>query len=234
VNSQVLVIDDDVKLGELLTDYLARFDYGVTVATTPDAGLAQLAKQPFNVVILDVMLPGMDGFAVLKRIRQTADVPVIMLTARGDTMDRIVGLELGADDYLPKPFEPRELVARMQTVLRRSQAPLAEKAHHLRAGDLEVDMHTRNATLNGRPLDLTTMEFEILALLIAHSGQVLNRDDIINTIRGIDWDAFNRSIDVTVSRLRTKLNDDPKQPRFIKTVWGRGYQFIGETEKNLG
>jgi two-component system phosphate regulon response regulator OmpR len=167
----------------------------------------------------------MDGFAVCRTIRETSRVPIIMLTARGDVMDRIVGLELGADDYLPKPFEPRELVARIQAVLRRGAHP--EGAERVRAGSLEVDWTTRTARLDGRPLDLTTAEFELLGLLVRHRGRVLGRDRIMALSRGSDRDAFDRSIDVLVSRLRGKLGDDARRPRFIKTVHGAGYSFIG-------
>jgi DNA-binding response OmpR family regulator len=222
----IIIIDDDHKLCTLLSDYLARFDYDVSYATNPNDGLALIVKTKPNLVILDVMLPQMDGFEVLRAIRKQSNIPVIMLTARGDVMDKIVGLELGADDYLPKPFEPRELAARIQTVLRRiSDHPVKEQK--IKAGDLVIDLQRGYASLAGTALDLTTTEFEILALLAQNPTKVLSRDDIMDQLKGIDWDAFNRSIDVTVSRLRQKLQDDPKRPTFIKTVWGRGYQFIG-------
>jgi two-component system phosphate regulon response regulator OmpR len=171
------------------------------------------------------MLPGMDGFMALKEIRKTKDIPVIMLTARGEVTDRIVGLELGADDYLPKPFEPRELVARIQTVLRR----ISEKIFSARInyGELTVDEGQHLVLLNDERVDLTTMEFDMLLLFSKNPGRVLTRNQIMDSLRGYEWEAFDRSIDVLLSRLRQKLNDDPKRPKYIRTVWGKGYQFIG-------
>jgi two-component system phosphate regulon response regulator OmpR len=162
---------------------------------------------------------------VCRKVRETSRIPIIMLTARGELADRIVGLELGADDYLPKPFEPRELVARIQAVLRRGAPP--EQEGRLRVGGLEVDWDARAAALDGEAVALTTTEFELLGLLARHPGRVLTRDRIMEKIRGTDWEAYDRSIDVLVSRLRQKLGDDPKSPRFIRTVRGKGYQFIG-------
>lgn len=229
--TSILVIDDDRELGELLVRYLARYDMTVTVATEPEAGLERVRKQDFALVILDVMLPRMDGFQVIKAIRKFNAVPVIMLTARGEVTDKIVGLELGADDYLAKPFEPRELVARIQTVLRRLEAP---QRHRVRSGELEIDFGKQQAMIAGDPIDLTTKEFEVLQLLIGNAGSILSRDEIMERTRGIDWDAYNRSIDITVSRLRTKLRDDPKRSQFIKTVRGAGYMFIGELAEDAG
>jgi DNA-binding response OmpR family regulator len=171
------------------------------------------------------MLPDMDGFALCRKIREFTRIPIVMLTARGDVADRIVGLELGADDYLPKPFEPRELVARMQAVLRRGAAPASEE--RLRIGALDVNWATRSAHMDGRDLLLTTTEFELLGLLVRNRSRVLSRDRIINETRGIDWEAYDRSIDVLISRLRQKLGDDPRRPAFIRTVRGTGYLFIG-------
>lgn len=223
--ASVLLIDDDEELAKLLIEFLGQSGLSVRAAAHPQDGLRLLRSQPPDIVILDVMLPGMDGFAVCRTIRETSRVPIIMRTARGDVMDRIVGLELGADDYLPKPFEPRELVARIQAVLRRGAHP--EGPERVRAGSLEVDWTTRTARLDGRPLDLTTAEFELLGLLVRHRGRVLGRDRIMALSRGSDRDAFDRSIDVLVSRLRGKLGDDARRPRFIKTVHGAGYSFIG-------
>ncbi|MBU1099308.1 MAG: response regulator transcription factor [Bacteroidetes bacterium] len=225
-NKKILVIDDDKKLCGLLQDYLSKFDYKVITSTNPENGLDLVAKESPDLVILDVMMPGKDGFEVCKEIRKESSVPVIMLTARGEVTDRIVGLELGADDYLPKPFEPRELVARIQTILRRSTAPVTKEK--VEFGELVVDFQRQTAELNGVDLDLTTAEFEILSLFIKKSGKVLNRDNILENLKGIEWDVFNRSIDVLISRLRQKLKDDPKNPRFIKTIWGSGYKFIGD------
>jgi DNA-binding response OmpR family regulator len=226
--TRVLLIDDDEALGALLGEFLAQFGLSMRAAGTPDEGLRLLKSQPPDILILDVMLPGMDGFAVCRKVRETSRVPIIMLTARGDVMDRIVGLELGADDYLPKPFEPRELVARIQAVLRRGQHP--EGAERTRVGALEVDFATRSAVLDGRPLELTTAEFELLGLFVRNRGRVLTRDRILEQTRGTDWEAFDRSIDVLVSRLRGKLGDNARRPRFIKTVHGTGYTFAGDAD----
>jgi two-component system phosphate regulon response regulator OmpR len=180
-------------------------------------------------VILDVMLPDMDGFTVCRKLRETSRVPIIMLTARGDVMDRIVGLELGADDYLPKPFEPRELVARAQAVLRRGAARCVsgEGEERLRVGALDVNWTTHTAHLDGSLLPLTSAEFELLGLLVRNRGRVLSRERIMDETRGIDWEAYDRSIDVLISRLRQKLGDDAKRPAYIRTVRGTGYSFIG-------
>jgi DNA-binding response OmpR family regulator len=224
LTTRVLIIDDDERLGTLLTEYLTRFNFAVTTAVHPDAGLRALKTAHPDILILDVMLPGMDGFAVCRKVRETSRIPIIMLTARGDVMDRIVGLELGADDYLPKPFEPRELVARIQAVLRRGNSADAEV---LRAGPLEVNWTTRSARLHGEPLDLTGAELELLGLFVRNRGRVLSRERIMDETRGVDWDAYDRSIDVLVSRLRQKLGDDAKRPSFIRTIRGSGYSFIG-------
>jgi two-component system phosphate regulon response regulator OmpR len=228
VSITILVIDDDRKLNDLLHSYLHQFGMHVLPATHPDEGLAFLRTHLPSLVVLDLMLPGRDGFTVCREIRHESSVPIIMLTARGDLTDRVAGLELGADDYLAKPFEPRELVARIHTVLRRSgETRLCTSPwERIRADALTVDLRSRTASLAGAPLDLTTTEFEILALFLQHPQTVLSRDQIMERLRGIDWDAYNRSIDVAVSRLRHKLNDDPRRPRYFKTVWGTGYLFL--------
>ncbi|HEU4994091.1 MAG TPA: response regulator transcription factor [Gemmatimonadaceae bacterium] len=226
-HTRVLIIDDDERLNALLTEYLGRFGFAVRAATHPTPGLRALKADPPDLVILDVMLPDMDGLAVCRKIRETSRVPIIMLTARGDVPDRIVGLELGADDYLAKPFEPRELVARMQAVLRRGGNGVDHATDVLRAGQLELDFATRSAQLNGRSLSLTTAEFELLGFLVRNRGRVLSRERIIEGTHGINWEAFDRSIDVLISRLRQKLGDDAKQPAFIRTVRGVGYSFVG-------
>jgi len=225
VNSRLLIIDDDEKLNKLLTDYLGKMGFEVMSATLPSQGLEKLEREAPDLVILDVMLPEMDGFEVCRTIRLSSTIPVIMLTARGEVMDRVVGLEIGADDYLPKPFEPRELVARIQSILRRVQAKRSSGVKKI--GGLSIDFHKLEVTVDEKPVGLTSSEFECLALLVKNSGKVLNRDQIIEQLRGIEWDAFNRSVDITMSRLRQKLGDDPKNPRFIKTIWGTGYLFIG-------
>jgi DNA-binding response OmpR family regulator len=221
----ILIIDDDEKLNQLLKDYLKDFGFDVATATHPAKGLKKLKQTAPDLVILDIMLPEMDGFEVCRTIRQTSDVPIIMLTARGEITDKVVGLELGADDYLAKPFEPRELVARIQSVLRRAR--LLTDTRSLSFNRLMIDPAKQIALLDGKPVDLTTNEFRALVLLAANAGKVLNRDQLLQELRGIDCDAFNRSVDITVSRLRQKLKDNPKAPEFIKTVWGSGYVFIG-------
>ena len=224
--AKILIIDDDRKLNELLTDFLAPFGYQVLTATHPRSGLNKLTKAQPELVILDVMLPEIDGFEVCRRIRQTSTVPIIMLTARGELTDKVVGLELGADDYLAKPFEPRELVARIQSVLRRTQRPADLQVQQF--GPMTVDFAKRQTRLDGRPIDLTTNEFTALSLLVRSPGEVFDRDQILQELKGIDSEAFNRTVDITISRLRQKLGDHPKHPRWIKTVWGAGYVFIGQ------
>jgi DNA-binding response OmpR family regulator len=224
--TRVLLIDDDEALGGLLTEYLGQFGFAVKAVIHPDDGLRALRADPPDIVVLDVMMPGMDGFAVCRKVRETSRVPIVMLTARGGVMDRIVGLELGADDYLPKPFEPRELVARLQAVLRRGSAP-KEEAPAVRIGALEIDWDAHTARLDGRALHLTIAEFTLLGLFVRNRRSALSRDRILEATRGLDWEAFDRSIDVLVSRLRQKLGDDPRNPTFIKTVRGLGYRFIG-------
>jgi DNA-binding response OmpR family regulator len=223
--SKVLVIDDDERLNALLARYMDRFGFLVRSATDPRIGLRMLKNDPPDIVILDVMLPEMDGFAVCRKVRETSRVPIVMLTARGEVMDRILGLELGADDYLAKPFEPRELVARLQAVLRRGVS--SDGNARVRIGALEVDWSSRSAHLDKRDLGVTTAEFELLALMVRNPGRVLSRERILDGTRGIDWEAYDRSIDILVSRLRQKLGDDARHPRFIRTVRGAGYIFIG-------
>jgi DNA-binding response OmpR family regulator len=225
MNPTILIIDDDAKLNQLLKDFLKDFGFDVVTATHPAKGLKALKQASPDLVILDIMLPEMDGFEVCRAIRQTSSVPIIMLTARGEVTDKVVGLELGADDYLAKPFEPRELVARIQSVLRRTKQPGDNQTLTFERLIIDLDKHI--ALLDGDPVDLTTNEFAALALLARNAGKVLNRDQILQELRGMDCDAFNRSVDIAVSRLRQKLNDDPKSPEFIKTVWGTGYVFIG-------
>lgn len=225
MQQSLLIIDDDEKLNRLLTKYLADFGYRVISETHPHDALKRLPAIKPDLIVLDVMLPEMNGFGVCKAIRKTADVPIIMLTARGDLADRILGLEIGADDYLPKPFEPRELVARIQSVLRRSGRQIKSRVRAF--GRLLIDLDRQTASLDGIGIPLTTNEFAALALLTEKPGKVMDRDAILQALRGIDCDAFNRSVDITMSRLRQKLGDDPRAPAFIKTVWGAGYVFIG-------
>ena len=226
---RILLIDDDAQLGPPLAAYFARFDLELICALRPSAGLERLRQGGIDAAILDVMLPEMDGFALCKAIRSDAhtpinQVPIIMLTARGDVMDRVVGLELGADDYLPKPFEPRELVARVQSMLRRRVASavapaLSAGSQQLQFEGLSVNAVTRSATRLGEPLELTSTEFDLLLLLAQSPGKVFNRDDILNHLRGHDVDLYTRAVDIVVSRLRKKL--EPLD--CIKTLRNAGY-----------
>lgn len=226
--STILIIEDDRSLTELLKTYLQQFGLQVLTAARPDEGLKLLRTHAPALIILDIMLPDRDGFSMCREIRSESNVPIIMLTARGELADRVAGLELGADDYLAKPFEPRELVARVQSLLRRAgtvPTPVSP-VEHLQAEDLTIDLRGRRVWLHETELDLTTSEFEVLTLFLHRPGTVLGREEIMDKLRGIDWEAYNRSIDVAVSRLRQKLQDDPKHPRYIKTVWGTGYLFL--------
>lgn len=198
-----MLVIDDRKLSDLLRAYLRQFGMDVLMAANPDEGLALLRASAPSLVILDLRLPQRDGFTVCREIRRESSVLIIMLTACGELADRVAGLELGADDYLPKPFEPRELVARIQTVLRRSgTVASASPGEHVQAGDLTVDLQSREVWLDSVPVDLTTTEFEILALFLRRPGTVLSRDQIMDRLRGMEWEAYDRSIDVAVSRLR--------------------------------
>jgi len=226
----ILVIDDDEKLNHLLKRFLRDYGFRIYSAIDADEGLKKVRTVQPDLVILDVMLPGMTGFDVCRRIREFSAVPIIMLTARGDVTDKVVGLELGADDYLPKPFEPRELVARMQAVLRRAQHTGADRRRCF--GTLSIDFHRRLALLDGRDVGLTTTEFAALDLLVRHAGKPLDRDEIMQTLRGIDSECFNRVVDITMSRLRQKLGDDPKHPQYVKTVWGTGYMFVARESED--
>jgi DNA-binding response OmpR family regulator len=223
--TRAILIDDDERLNALVTSYLQRFGVSVRAFAHPETGFQALKSDCPDIVILDVMLPDIDGFTLCRKIREASRVPIVMLTARGDVTDRIVGLDLGADDYLAKPFEPRELLARIQAVLRRGRS--IEPSERIRIGALDVNCAKRSASIDGNDLALTSVEFELLALLIQNRGRILSRDRIMDQIRGIEWDAFDRSIDVHISRLRQKLGDDPKRPAFIRTVRGSGYIFVG-------
>ncbi|MFN3344140.1 MAG: response regulator [Chloroherpetonaceae bacterium] len=222
---EILLIDDDLSLAKLLSTYFQKFEFHLTHASTPSAAAKLLSEQSFDAIVLDVMLPEKDGFKVAQEIRQSYQTPIIMLTARGDVHDRIIGLEMGADDYLPKPFEPRELVARLQSLMRRS-AP-AHSPSIYKSGALVLDEKTFSATLFDSPLDLTSTEFELLLLLVKNEGKTLSREFIMQHTKGIHWESYDRTIDVMISKLRSKLHDDAKNPKYLKTVWGRGYVFVG-------
>ena len=218
----LLVIDDDPELAALLAEYLGGRGFQVETAPGGADGLGRLRGAGVDLVVLDVMMPGMDGFEVLRELRRDSALPVIMLTARGDDMDRIVGLELGADDYLSKPFNPRELLARIKSVLRRAAAtPEADSA--LTASGIRVDPARREASVDGRKLDLTTTEFDLLRVLVSSAGRVIPRERLMELARGEEYASFERSVDVHVSHLRRKLGDDSRKPARIKTVRGVGY-----------
>src|SRR5438874_2388226 len=224
---RVLVIDDDRKLCRLIRDYLEPLGYAVQTAHTGPDGLASATAEPWHAVILDVMLPGMDGFEVLKGIRRSNDVPVLMLTARGEEADRIVGLEIGADDYLPKTFSTRELLARLRAVTRRSVRPGSEDdAEELVVGPLRINVSAHTAAVGDKPLVLTAVEFDLLASLARSRGRVKTREQLLEEVRTRDYDVFDRSIDVHIAALRKKLGDDAKEPRFIKTIRAVGYMLI--------
>ncbi len=231
--TRILVIDDDKKLCRLIRDYLQPMGYQVSTVHTGPEGVAATQSGLWDAVILDVMLPGLDGFEVLRRIRKSSEVPVLMLTARGDEADRIVGLEMGADDYLPKTFSTRELLARLRAVIRRGQrsattpTPGAEGVDPIcSVGSLRVDPNTRTAMLGAESLSLTPVEFDLLLSLARARGRVRSREQLLEEIRDRNYDVFDRSIDVHISSLRKKLGDDPKEPRFIRTLRSAGYMLI--------
>ncbi|MHB1845231.1 MAG: response regulator transcription factor [Deltaproteobacteria bacterium] len=226
---RVLLIDDDQKLARLLTEYLGGQGFELAHAADGRRGLTlALAPPGFDAILLDLMLPSIDGLAICQKLRaEGSRVPILMLSARGEETDRVVGLELGADDYLPKPFGPRELLARLRALLRRTQ-PSQEGGEPLRRGELCLDPRSREVTLRGEPVRVTTYEFELLRLLMLESGRVLSRDRILDRLKGEEFESFDRSIDVHVSRLRQKLEKNPKEPRLIKTVRGVGYQLSPE------
>ncbi|HTV69342.1 MAG TPA: response regulator transcription factor [Rhizobiaceae bacterium] len=220
---KVLIVDDDTRLSAMLADYLSGNGYTVHTAATGGAGLTELSRLAPDAVILDVMLPDIDGFETCRRIRTSSDVPMLMLTAKGEDTDRIVGLELGADDYLPKPFNPRELLARLKAILRRRGGSTSSRV--LRFGRLEIDPGSRTARVNGSDCTLTSYQFDLLVAFAENAGRTLSRDQLMDLVRGEELEAFDRSIDVHVSRIRAAIEDDPKNPRRIVTVRGVGYVF---------
>ena len=220
---RLLIIDDDARLAAMVSDYLTAAGFVVERRLTGRDGLAALDGAAFDAVILDVMLPDIDGFEVCRTIRARGETPILMLTARGEEMDRVVGLEIGADDYLPKPFSPRELQARIRAILRRSRAPAAGAA--LRFGRLAIDRESRIVRVDGEEKTLTSHQFDLLAALADNAGRVLNREQLMDLVKGEELEAFDRSIDVHISRIRAAIEDDPKRPRRIITVRGAGYVF---------
>ena len=222
---RILMIDDDTNLSGMVAQYLGA--RGLEVVTRPDAasGLAELAAARYDALVLDLMLPDQDGFEVCRRVRASADLPILMLTARGDEEDRIVGLEIGADDYLPKPFNPRELLARLRAILRRQRPAGGSTGATLRFGRLEIDRDARAVRVAGEEKPLTSHQYELLVALAENAGRVLSRDALMNLVRGESLEAFDRSIDVHISRIRAAIEDDPRSPRRILTLRGAGYLF---------
>jgi two-component system, OmpR family, phosphate regulon response regulator OmpR len=223
VTDRILLIEDDTRLAEMVRDYLDGAGFRVTRAPTGAAGLALHAREAFAAVVLDLMLPDMDGLSVCSQIRARATTPILMLTARGDAMDRVVGLEMGADDYLPKPFEPRELLARLRAILRRGKDD--RKSEVLRFGRLEIDRDAREVRLDGSARVLTSYQYELLLVLADHAGRVMSRDVLMDLLKAQPLEAFDRSIDVHISRIRAAIEDDARKPRRVITVRGAGYVF---------
>lgn len=222
-SERILLIEDDPRLAGMVKDYLGEAGFVVTIAPTGLEGVQQQKQGDFDAVLLDLMLPDIDGLEVCRRIRSRDDIAILMLTAKGDAMDRVVGLELGADDYLPKPFEPRELLARLKAILRRGKS--SQKGDVLHHGRLEIDTGAVEVRLDGEPRSLTTYQFKLLEILARSQGRVMSRDALMDRLKGEALEAFDRSIDVHVSRIRSEIEDDPKHPRRVITVRGVGYVF---------
>jgi DNA-binding response OmpR family regulator len=223
VAERILLIEDDPRLAAMVSEYLGGAGFRVTQAANGKSGLALHDRGKFDALVLDLMLPDMDGLEVCRLVRARAETPILMLTARGDAMDRIVGLEMGADDYLPKPFEPRELLARLRAILRRHKG--GTKADFLRFGSLEIDRGAREVRLGGAVRPLTSYQFALLLALAEHAGRVMSREALMDVLKGETLEAFDRSIDVHVSRIRAAIENDPKKPRRVITVRGAGYVF---------
>lgn len=220
--NNILLIDDDQRLGELLSEYFKSFEMQLDHALRPSEGFEKLESRDYDLIILDVMLPEMDGFEVCKTIRKSSNIPILMLTARGEVTDRIVGIEIGADDYLPKPFEPRELVVRIQNILKRSKNEKGQSNNAILSfGDLVIDKELRQVTINNNPVSLSSMEYNMLLLLADKPNKIFSRDEILNYLKGIDADIYSRAVDIQISRLRQKL----KPNDYIKTIRGTGYTF---------
>ena len=220
--TKALLIDDDQKLGDLLKNYLKSYDIDLSAINDPRNAIDTINNLAPDLLILDVMMPHINGFELCKMIREESNTPIIILSARGESDDKVKGIDLGADDYLSKPFEARELVARIHSLLRRTQKDLVGSSDQI----FEVDQQRLEVSLNGNVLDLTTKEFELMDLFIKNPGVIFTRDEIIKEIKGIDAHLFSRSIDILISRLRHKIENDPKEPKLIKTIWGKGYMFV--------
>jgi len=222
----ILVVDDDPKLRDLLAQYLGREGFRVRTANDGNAMDLLIAESPPDLVVLDLMLPGEDGLSIARRLRGGTDIPVIILSARGDEVDRIVGLEVGADDYLAKPFSPRELLARIRAVLRRQRIPaVPDETKTVGFGDFTLDLEAQRLLRHGREVELTAGDFALLEVLVTHPNRVMSRDQLVDRIKGYERSPYDRSIDVRVTRLRKKIEADPANPVFLRTVWGRGYMF---------
>jgi len=228
--TKLLLIDDDERLGNLLNEFFTQHSISLDHALKPSQGFELLSKVQYDLVILDIMLPEMDGFEVCKQIRKESEIPIIMLTARGEVMDRVIGIELGADDYLPKPFEPRELIARIQRILKRTQQNNSQSNSNtiISIGELSIDTEIRQAKLKDITLKLSTMEYSCLLLLASHPNKIFSRDEILNELKGIDTEIFSRSVDILISRIRNKL----KPYDFIQTIRGTGYCLVGRKHEN--
>lgn len=227
MNERILIVDDEPKIVKLARDYLERSGYGVLTAVNGSTALAIARADKPDLVVLDLNLPGMDGLDVCRAIRRESDVPIIMLTARVEEMDRLIGLELGADDYISKPFSPRELVARIKAVLRRVRGDL-QHAGTVRVADLEIDLEGYRVFRGGEPVELSRTEFNLLAVFAQHPGQSFTRAQLLSRLHGVAYDGYDRSVDAHVKNLRRKLEEDPANPRYILTVFGIGYRFTDE------
>lgn len=216
----LLIIDDDLALGKVLQEYLEKYSHKVTHAGHPNEGIEAVKEGSPDLIILDIMMPDKDGLEVCREIRNFSDVPIIFLSARGDTTDRIVGLEIGGDDYLPKPFEPRELLARIDSILRRASTEKRKTAR------IVLEPSVMQVYLDGQDIELTPMEFKAFSFLFKNKSRIVTREELINHVQGMDIEVFDRSIDILISRLRAKLGEDSKNPQFIKTIRGQGYRYI--------
>ncbi len=229
--SNIYILDDDKELVKLLIEFLGEYKFKINAFYAPSDLFDALKNNKPDILLLDIMLPEMDGFQVLRKLRETSDLPVVMLTAKGEVSDKVVGLELGADDYLSKPFEPRELLARIQSILRRVHHANS-MVDNLRFEGLTIDKLKEEALLDGEKISLSTSEFEALLLFANNSNEVLDREFLVENLRGITWQTYDRSVDVLVSRLRNKLGETPNQTRFLKTIHGVGYKFIAIQKNN--
>jgi len=227
VTHTILVVDDEARIVKLVRDYLERAGFAVLSARDGETAVLLARREQPDLIILDLMLPGVDGLDVCRRLRQESAVPIIMLTARVEEADRIVGLELGADDYVTKPFSPRELVARVRAALRRASGQIGP-ASIIRTGDLQLDTISMTATIGGQPVDLTPTEFQLLVTLARQPGRIFSREQLLEAIHGVAFDGYDRSVDSHIKNLRRKIEPDPRQPRHIETVYGVGYRLVGQ------